>query len=88
MALKKLANVMISLEDCIGLCGRDEEEVAAIGEHEHIPPADAAQFKTGKCSQGRQPNARCVNGNADARGVRNPRYFGGFASAGLSAAGN
>jgi hypothetical protein len=26
----------ISLEDCIGLCGLHEEQVAAIGEHEHI----------------------------------------------------
>jgi hypothetical protein len=29
--------VMISLEDCFGLCGLDENEVAAISEHEHIP---------------------------------------------------
>ena len=28
---------MISLEDCVGLCGLDESEVAAISEHEHIP---------------------------------------------------
>jgi hypothetical protein len=28
---------MIPLEDCIGLCGLDEEQVAAISEHEHIP---------------------------------------------------
>ena len=28
---------MISLEDCIGLCGLDEEQIAAIGEHEHVP---------------------------------------------------
>jgi hypothetical protein len=33
---------MISLEDCIGLCGLDEEQVAAIGEHEHIPEIAAA----------------------------------------------
>ena len=25
---------MISLEDCIGMCGLDPDEVAAIGEHE------------------------------------------------------
>jgi hypothetical protein len=31
---------MISLEDCIGLCGLDADEVAAIAEHEHI--ADVA----------------------------------------------
>lgn len=28
---------MISLEDCIGLCGLTEEEVLAIAEHEHVP---------------------------------------------------
>jgi hypothetical protein len=33
---------MISLEDCIGLCGLDEEQVAAISEHEHIPDVAAA----------------------------------------------
>jgi hypothetical protein len=33
---------MISLEDCIDLCGLDEDEVAAISEHEHIPEIAAA----------------------------------------------
>jgi hypothetical protein len=33
---------MISLEDCIGLCGLDEKEVAAISEHEHISEIAAA----------------------------------------------
>ncbi len=33
---------MISLEDCFGLCGLDENEVAAISEHEHIPDIAAA----------------------------------------------
>jgi hypothetical protein len=28
---------MISLEDCIGLCGLTEEEVLAIAEHERLP---------------------------------------------------
>jgi hypothetical protein len=28
---------MISLEDCIGLCGLDRDQIAAISEHEHIP---------------------------------------------------
>ena len=28
---------MITLEDCVGLCGLTEEEVLAIGEHEHLP---------------------------------------------------
>lgn len=33
---------MITLEDCIGLCGLTEEEVLAIAEHEHIPEIAAA----------------------------------------------
>ena len=33
---------MISLEDCIRMCGLDENEVAAIAEHEHIPEITAA----------------------------------------------
>ena len=28
---------MITLEDCIGLCGLTEEEVLAIAENEHLP---------------------------------------------------
>ena len=28
---------MITLEDCIGLCGLSEDEVLAIAEHEHLP---------------------------------------------------
>lgn len=28
---------MITLEECIGLCGLTEEEVLAIAEHEHLP---------------------------------------------------
>ena len=34
--------IMISLEDCIGLCGLTEGEVLAIAEHEHIPEIAAA----------------------------------------------
>lgn len=33
---------MISLEDCIAMCGLEPEEVAAICEHEHIGPVPAA----------------------------------------------
>jgi hypothetical protein len=33
---------MISLMDCIGLCGLTEEEVLALAEHEHIPEIVAA----------------------------------------------
>ena len=28
---------MISLEDCVALCGLSEEQVLAIAEHEHLP---------------------------------------------------
>ena len=28
---------MLTLEDCLGLCGLSEEEVQAIAQHEHIP---------------------------------------------------
>jgi hypothetical protein len=30
------------VQDCIDLCGLNEDEVAAIGEHEHIPEVAAA----------------------------------------------
>ena len=33
---------MVSLEDCIALCGLTEQEVQAIGEHEHVPAIAAA----------------------------------------------
>ena len=33
---------MITLQDCIDLCGLDEDEVAAISEHEHVPEIAAA----------------------------------------------
>src|SRR5215510_6609131 len=36
-ASAKRGRRMITLEDCIGLCGLTEEEVLAIAEHEHIP---------------------------------------------------
>jgi hypothetical protein len=36
--------VMISIDDCIALCGLDADEVAAIAEHEHIPDVAAAAF--------------------------------------------
>jgi hypothetical protein len=35
---------MLSLEDCIALCGLSEEEVHAIAEHEHIPEMAAAEM--------------------------------------------
>jgi hypothetical protein len=35
---------MLSLEECIGLCGLTEDEVLAIAEHEHIPEMAAAEL--------------------------------------------
>jgi len=35
---------MISLEDCVELCGLTEEEVLAIAQHEHIPAIVAAEL--------------------------------------------
>lgn len=35
---------MLSLQDCIALCGLSEEEVRAIAEHEHIPEMAAAEL--------------------------------------------
>ena len=33
---------MISMEDCIAMCGLTEQEVMAIAEHEHVPEMAAA----------------------------------------------
>jgi len=33
---------MITLEDCVALCGLTEEEVLAVAEHEHLPEIAAA----------------------------------------------
>jgi len=33
---------VISLEDCLGLCGLTKDEVDALAEHEHIPAIAAA----------------------------------------------
>jgi hypothetical protein len=35
---------MLSLEDCIALCGLTEEEVLAIAQHEHLPEIVAAEL--------------------------------------------
>ena len=36
---------MITLEDCIGLCGLTEEEVLAVAEHEHLPEICDIEFQ-------------------------------------------
>lgn len=35
---------MLTIEDCIALCGLSEEEVQAIAEHERIPQVAAAEM--------------------------------------------
>lgn len=35
---------MISLEDCVELCGLTEDEVRAIAQHEHLPEIVAAEL--------------------------------------------
>jgi hypothetical protein len=35
---------MISLEDCLALCGLSEAEVLALAEHEHVPEIVAASL--------------------------------------------
>jgi hypothetical protein len=35
---------MISLEDCLALCGLTKDEVLALAEHEHIPDIAASAF--------------------------------------------
>jgi hypothetical protein len=42
---------MITLEDCIGLCGLTEEEVLAIAEHEHLPEVAATALSQYLLSQ-------------------------------------
>ena len=37
-----MEQIMISLEDCIALCGLDAKEIEAIAEHECIPEISAA----------------------------------------------
>lgn len=35
---------MISLEDCVAMCGLTEDEVLAIAEHEHVPEIAATNL--------------------------------------------
>lgn len=36
--------MVLTLEDCLALCGLTEEEVLAIAEHEHVPEVAAAEL--------------------------------------------
>lgn len=46
---------MITLEDCIAMCGLNEEEILAIAEHEHIPEIAAAALAQYLLSQKHGP---------------------------------
>jgi hypothetical protein len=46
-------STLISLEDCLALCGLTKDEVLAVAEHEHIPDITAAAL--GQCLLN-QPN--------------------------------
>jgi hypothetical protein len=35
---------MLSLEDCLGLCGLSEDELQLVAEHEHVPLIVAAEL--------------------------------------------
>lgn len=35
---------MLTIEDCIELCGLDEEEIEAIATHEHVPEIAAVEL--------------------------------------------
>lgn len=51
---------MISLEDCLALCGLSEAEVLALAEHEHVPEIVAATLGNhllGQPNGGRQIGA-------------------------------
>jgi hypothetical protein len=67
---------MISFEDCVGLCGLTEAEVAAIAEHEHVPEVAAAilgqyllhqQHGPEQISQMIVDDLRCALRNANAK---------------------
>lgn len=47
---------MITLEDCIALCGLSEAEVLAIAEHEHVPEIAAAALAEYLLKQRRGPD--------------------------------
>ena len=40
---------MLTLEDCVGLCGLTEDEVLAIAQHEHIPEIAAIELGNFLC---------------------------------------
>jgi aryl-alcohol dehydrogenase-like predicted oxidoreductase len=50
---------VITLEDCIAMCGLTEEEILAIAEHEHIPEIAAAALAQYLLAQKHGPEKIC-----------------------------
>ena len=50
---------MITLEDCIAMCGLMEDEVLALAEHEHIPEIAAAALAQYLLNQPHGPATIC-----------------------------
>src|SRR5207249_3816509 len=51
---------MISVEDCVAMCGLDEGEIAAIVEHEHVPEIEAAAIVSDLRHRAGGPAALCA----------------------------
>jgi hypothetical protein len=64
---------MITLEDCVALCGLTQDEVHALAEHEHIP--DIAAAALGQCLL-HQPKGCQIISDMIADGMRRARQRG------------
>ena len=61
---------MITLEDCLALCGLSEAEVLAIAEHEHIPEIAATELAEYLLLAERGPQRICAMIADDIRGAQ------------------
>ncbi len=62
---------MITLEDCLALCGLSEAEVLAIAEHEHIPEIAATELAEYLLLAERGPHRICAMITDDIRAAQN-----------------
>lgn len=62
---------MITLEDCLALCGLSEAEVLAIAEHEHIPEIAATELAECLLQAERGPQRICAMITDDIRAAQN-----------------
>jgi hypothetical protein len=75
---------MISLEDCIALCGLTKEEVDAIAEHEHLPEiaaATLARYLLGHCHGSDEIRRMILDDFREALRIGDTRHAGELASA-------